>query len=414
MHFPRISAVLLSASMVIPALLVGCSSSPEKEEIAEQGLLPEIETQAELTVSWRKTLGKGPGSVYARLRPVVSGGQIFAAESSGSLYALDLEDGAENWKIELEQVITSGVTLDGDQLFVASRDGILHCLSAQDGSSIWQAVLSSESIAPVGLDDGRVFVHTIDGRVSAFERTDGKQAWSYENAMPVLTVRGTGTPLVLDDFVITGFATGKVVALDKTLGIPRWDKRLAVPDGRSELERLVDVDATPIWDDGRIYATSYHGKLASLSLNGETEWEEEGSAYTSPALALGSLYLALDDDSIQAYDQRNGASQWLQTALRQRRLGQVTAYGNYLAAADAEGYIHLLRQVDGELVGRIHMRPKPLHVNYPAQGEATNWRLLRGRDFGIRSPLVATDKGLLVYTNAGELALVDIESVESE
>jgi len=407
-RFPRITAVALTA------LLAACSSAPEKEDEVEQGLLPDFEAKAELDVSWRKTLGKGPGTSYSRLRAAVVGDQVYAADASGAVYALDLEDGDENWKVTLEQPITSGIVVNGDQLYLATRDGLLHCLSIADGSTLWTAILSSEAIAPVGLDDRRVFVHTIDGRVSAFERGDGKQAWSYENAMPVLTVRGTGTPLVLEEFVITGFATGKVVALDKTLGIPRWDKRLAVPDGRSELERLVDVDGSPLWDDGRIYAASYHGKLASLTLNGETEWEEEGSTYTSPALALGTLYLTLDDDSIQAYDQRNGAGQWLQTELRQRQLGKVTAYGNYLLVADGEGYIHALRQVDGAIVGRIHMRPKPLHINYPAQGEATNWRLLRGRDFGIRSPMVVTEQGVLVYTNAGELALVNIESLASE
>ena len=404
MRFSWLSAAVMAFA------LSACSSTPEKEAEEEQGLLPEFEAKAELSVSWRQTLGKGPGSACARLRAAVVGDQVFAADSSGSLYSLDLEDGSQNWQIDLDQAITAGVVVDSGQVFVATRDGILHCLST-DGEPLWQAVLSSESISPAGFDERRVFVHTVDGRISAFEREDGKQAWSYEHAMPVLTVRGTSTPLVLDEFVVTGFATGKVVALDKTLGIPRWDKRLAIPDGRSELERLVDVDASPIWDDGRIYATSYHGKLAALSLAGETDWEEEGSSYTSPALALGSLYLTLDDSSIQAYDQRNGASQWLQSALAKRELGKVIAYGNYLVVADGEGYVHLLRQVDGELVGRLHMRPKPLHISYPAQGEATNWRMLRGRDFGIRSPLVATDQGVLIYTNAGELALVTIESV---
>ena len=69
-----------------------------------------------------------------------------------------------------------------------------------------------------------------------------------------------------------------------------------------------------------------------------------------------------------------------------------------------------MSQVDGELVGRILLRPRPLHVSYPNQTEGTNWRALRGVDLGIRSPLVATSAGVLVYTNAGELLLIDIEA----
>lgn len=392
-------------------LLSACSSTPAKEQDDSEEVagLPEFTEQVELDTRWRQTLGKGPGSVFNRLYVAEQGGVVYAADAAGDVYSLDLEDGSQNWKITLDQPIISGVTLAGEQLFVVTKDGLLHCLSIADGEPIWQAVLSSESISPVGYDAGRVFVHTIDGRVTAFERADGRQAWSYENAMPVLTVRGTSSPLVLDNLVITGFATGKVVALDKVLGIPRWDKRLATPDGRSELERLVDIDGTPVWEDGRIYASSYHGKLASLNIQGETEWEEEGSAYTSPVLALGNIYLTLDDSSIQAYDQRNGAVQWQQRALAQRGLGQVSAIGNHLLVADDEGYLHVLRQVDGELVGRLLMRPKPLHISYPNQSEMTNWRLLRGRDFGIRSHLVNTREGVLVYTNAGDLALVTLE-----
>ena len=215
---------------------------------------------------------------------------------------------------------------------------------------------------------------------------------------------------MLEQLVVTGFATGKVVALDKALGIPRWNVRLASPDGRSELERLVDVDGAPIWDNGILYAAAYHGKIAAISQMGETIWEEDGSSYTSPELALGSLYLTLEDDSIQSYDMVNGAKAWKQTALTGREVGQVTAIGTQLAVADGEGYVHTMSQVDGHITGRILLRPRPIHMSFPNQGEATNWRALRGKDFGIRSTLVATDAGLLVYTNTGELLLLNVES----
>jgi len=181
-----------------------------------------------------------------------------------------------------------------------------------------------------------------------------------------------------------------------------------VPDGRSELERLVDVDGSPVRDGRLIYAAAYHGKIAAVSETGEVVWQEEGSTYTSPEVALGSVYLTLDDDSIQSYDMMTGARAWQQGALRGRGLGQVTATGTYLAVGDEDGYVHFVSQVDGSLEGRILLRPRPLHINYPHQTEATNWRLSRGRDFGIRSNMLDTDEGLLVYTNAGDLALIEL------
>lgn len=399
--------------LLFAVLLAACSSTPSKDEESEaDGSLPDLNAQVDVDVAWRRQLGEGSGSVYSRLKVAVNDERIYAADPQGSVYALALEDAELQWQVSLDYPITAGVTFHNDQLFVATQDGQLHCLSASDGKEIWQATLTSEAIAPAGADDDRVFVHTIDGRVSAFERADGHQAWSYEHAMPILTVRGTGAPLVLDEIVVTGFATGKVLGLDKKLGIPRWNVRLASPDGRSELERLVDVDGTPHWNEGRIYAASYHGKIASMSINGDVDWEEDGSSYTSPAMALGSVYLTLDDSTIQSYDQNNGAVQWQQTALQQRDVSQTTVSGSYLIVGDNEGYIHVLRQVDGDLVGRRLIRPRPLHINYPNQSEATRWRLLRGKDFGIRNTLVDTEQGTLVYTNSGELLLLTLEEIE--
>ena len=393
---------------LLTAFLAGCASQPDNAADTDDSGLTDFVSSADIDVEWRTVLGNGPGAAYVRLQPAVNNGVVYAADTSGNVYALDLEDGSEEWSTDLEQAVTAAVTFDRGQLFVATRDGYLHCLNADDGSSVWSTQLTSEAVAPVAADYGRVFVQTVDGRVSAYERSNGQQAWSYENAMPVLSVRGTGTPLVLEQFVVSGFATGKVLALDKTLGIPRWEVRLATPEGRSELERLVDVDGTPLWDNGVIYAASYHGKVAAISLNGETRWQEDGSTYTSPAIALGNIYLTLDDGSVKAYDVVRGADVWTQKALRDRQPGQIAAYGSWLVTTDAEGYLYVLNQVDGALAGRKLIRSRPLHISYPNQTEGTNWRKIRGRDMGIRSPLVATDAGVLVYTNAGELLLINI------
>ncbi|WP_430459574.1 outer membrane protein assembly factor BamB [Thalassolituus sp. LLYu03] len=400
----------LLVPVLLTAFLAGCASSPESTDSGDEGSLPALNRQTDISIEWRTSLGTGPGGRYTRLRPDVADGVVYMADVTGHVAALALDGGDEAWSIDLGLPVTGGVSEDNGQLFVATMDGLLHCLNASNGEEIWASQMTSESVAPVGLDRSRVFVHTVDGRVTAFERSNGRQAWSYETAMPVLTVRGTATPLVLDQLVITGFSTGKLVALDKVLGVPRWDVRLAIPDGRSELERLVDVDGSAMEDSGVVYAASYHGKLAAVDLSGQTRWEEDGSTYTSPAMGLGNLYLTLDDDTVQAFDQISGAKVWTQKGLKGRRLSQVVAYGRWLLATDGEGYLHVMNQVDGDLVGRKLLRPNPLHVNYPNQTEGANWKALRGRDLGVRSPVVTTDNGVLVYTNAGELMLLSIEA----
>ncbi len=387
--------------------LSGCASSPKETADTRENL--HYTKEASLKVRWRTSIGEGSKGAYLRIQPEVVEDIIYTADPTGHVYALNLKNGKTLWSSKLEEIISAGVVVTDSCLIVATQNGFLHCLSPDNGDKIWQSRLSSEAISTPAADDKQVFVHTVDGRVTAFDLSAGQQVWSYESAMPVLTVRGTGSPLVLDQLVIVGFATGKVVGLDKPLGVPRWEVRLASPDGRSELERLVDIDGQPIFEGGLIYAASYHGNIAGISMRGETIWEEQGSSYTSPEFSLGSLYLTLDNDHIQAYDAGNGAKIWQQTSLAGRKLSQVTAYQRYLAVADNDGNLYLISQINGELVNHRLLRPKPLHVNYPNQTTATKWRNMRGKHMGIRSEIISTNLGMLVYTNSGELMLVDIK-----
>lgn len=401
--FPQFFALVVLAI----ATISGCASNPEETDSESQ--LPKIQGDKKISVQWRRSLGEGPGTLHTRLKAALDGDRIYVADTTGRLYALELATGKKIWSVNFDQPILGGVAYASGQVFVSLEEGSLVALSADEGEEDWRAILPSEAVAQASADEERVYVQTVDGRVTALERNNGAQAWSYESGLPVLTVRGTGAPLLIDRLVVTGFASGKVVALDKALGVPRWEQRLATPEGRSELERLVDVDGSPVFEGQLIYAAAYHGKLAAIVPTGEVIWEEEGSSYTSPELALGSVYLTLDDDSIQSYDMSTGEKSWRQDGLKGRILGQVTATGSSLAVADSEGYVHLISQVDGSFVGRIFLRPRPLHINLPHQGEATNWRLVRGRDFGIRSTLVNTSEGLIVYTNDGELLLLSVD-----
>ncbi|MBL4880142.1 MAG: outer membrane protein assembly factor BamB [Oleispira sp.] len=412
MNFHLILIVLASFFML------ACSSQEIKEdndELEETGPAPllDIDEKVELDVVWRRTLGFGVGELNYRLKPAVSGDVVFMADYNGELSALQLATGDEIWSLSFDHKISSGVVVSAADVYIVTQDGVLHSIAKDSGEITWSQQLSSESIAPAVADREQVYVRTIDGHLTAFDRKTGKQNWTYEAVLPVLTVHGTAAPVLMHNLVISGFANGKLIALDRELGIPRWNKRLAIPEGRSELERLVDLDGTPIVEDGIVYATAYHGKLAAIGFDGKTRWETALSSYFGPILGLGNLYITRDDDHVQAYDQINGASVWSQNSLQGRFLTQPVKHGRYIIVADFEGYIHVLSQVDGEILGRLSVRPKPLHMTFPNQPEMHNWRPLRGKDFGIRSVMQSTSEGLLAYTNTGELLLLQLETEEN-
>lgn len=386
------------------ALLAGCASNSTSPVDAA-----EYNRSANIHIQWRIKLDDGPGKHFTRLQPALDEQVLYMAGSGGTVRALQLNNAKQLWRTHIKQPISAGVSLAGERLLISTRDGHLVSLDKSNGQEQWRTPLSSEAVSVAASDESNAYIHTVDGKISAFNLTTGQRLWSYDSALPVLSVRGTSTPLIVQQLVVVGLASGKLLALDKTLGVPRWEVRLASPDGRSELERLVDIDGQPIWYQNLIYAASYHGNVAAVHPQGHVVWEEAGSSYGHPEIAIGNLYLTLDNDHIQAYDTGNGAKVWQQTALEGRKLGQVTAYRNWLASADSAGNLYVLNQIDGELVNYRLLRPTPLHMQLPNQTAATQWRSLRGKEMGIGANLIATERGLLVYSNSGELFLIDIQ-----
>ncbi len=132
-----------------------------------------------------------------------------------------------------------------------------------------------------------------------------------------------------------------------------WETSIAIPKGRSEIERLVDLDVDPIVINGVIYVASYQGGIAAISeLDGDVLWRNETISSHS-GLSNDSRYLYLTDSQshVMQLDQRSGAALWKQKDLHQRRLTAPAAYENYVVVGDFEGYVHWLSTTDGRQTG---------------------------------------------------------------
>ena len=216
----------------------------------------------------------------------------------------------------------------------------------------------------------------------------GAQLWSYERTVPALSLRGTSTPIIVDDMVISGFASGKLVALQLSSGKPIWEVSVAEPRGRSELERMVDLDADPVEFNSVVYTASFQGGIAAISvIDGDLLWRrEEISSHAGIALNWRYIFLTDDDSDIWVFDQENGAALWRQSDLHNRKLTAPTLYKDTVLVGDFEGYIHWFAQEDG----------RQLH------------RMLIDRD-GIKAPPVVVDNVIYVYGEGGRLVAMTVE-----
>ena len=374
-------------------VLAGCSTvkgwfSDDDFDPREPVELQKINEQVKLKSRWSRGVGDGQGEGLYKINPLLVGDSIYVASAEGRVASVDPESGRLRWKTDLDLALSGGVGHHGDSIFVGASEGLVMRLSADSGAEMWRATVSGEVLsAPQG--DGRyVVAQTYDGKLMGFDYETGETRWTYTSDVPVLTLRGTGTPMILGDNAIAGFADGKVVAVNLRSGNVAWEARVAIPQGRSEIERIVDIDGSMALQGSELYVASYQGRVAAIDTrSGRRLWQRNVSSVSGVGVGFGNVYVADDDGTVSAFLRNGQGVRWQNIDLGFRELSRPTPVNSYVAVVDFEGYLHLLSQVDGEIVGRTKVDSS-----------------------GARADMIARGNRLFIYANDGKLKAYDVET----
>jgi len=366
------SFCLLPCALLLITVLTGCAAVETFQEgvsgISDYFLggednadppSPLIEYQPEIKteVIWKESVGVGADEQSLKLIPVIGSGKIVAADREGLVQARSPTTGNLVWETETGVHFSGGPGLGSGTVILGSSDAEVVALDIESGAVLWKSAVSSEVLSVPVVADGIVIVRTTDGSVVALDEKTGGKRWSYERSVPALSLRGTGSPLVVGDKVVGGYDNGKLMALRLADGKYVWETSIAIPKGRSEIERLVDLDVDPIVINDVIYVASFQGGVAAISeADGDILWRNEGvSSHSGLSNDYRYLYLANPESHVMQLDQRSGAGLWKQKDLHQRRLTAPAAYENYVVVGDFEGYVHWLSSTDGRQMGRIQI-----------------------------------------------------------
>ena len=343
------------------ALLSGCSglSNPFASKGPKPAALPAIQNAAEVSVDWDYSIGKAGEAVFY---PAVVGEAIFVAAADGSIARL--ENGVQQWRVKAGKPLSAGVGSDGARVVVGTRQGEVLAFSARDGSPLWQAKVSSEVLAPPLVDDELTIVRSGDNHIEALD-AEGKRKWFYQRPSPSLSLRSTAPLVVADQFILSGFPGGKLVALSAQNGAPVWEGTVALPKGATELERVADVVSPPAAAGPVGCAVAYQGRVTCFDFaqSGNTLWSREMSSSVGLSVDTRSVYVTDDDSAVHALDISTGSSRWKMDRLLRRQLTapQVTS-AEYLAAGDLEGYVHLIDKNTGALAARFKTDGTPIRA----------------------------------------------------
>lgn len=338
------------------ALLTACSSDGPVREPAE--LQDIVSPQLQPRVLWDESPGEGSDGQQSGLRLAVEPDLILTADVSGDVFALDPKNGRRLWRAQTGARVISGPTVAGDLVLLGTKDAEVIALKRADGTPVWRVTVSSEVLAPPAGEGNVIVVRCGDGKLFALAAADGKRLWSFDRAVPPLTLRGLSAPLVYGNTVFVGLDNGRAVALKLDSGELLWEQVVAAPSGRSELERIVDVDAdllvTGDGPNGGVYAVSFGGELAAVNLeDGRVAWRRPIKSYSGIAAVEKILAVTDEDGVVWALDAQSGAAAWKQEALKYRGLSPPVTHNGHIVVADMEGYLHWLSPQDGRIVARV-------------------------------------------------------------
>ena len=396
--------------LVVSLLLSACSS--KLAPLNPPSELTALDAELKPVHRWGKQLGQGSAGYHLKLRTLVDGERVFAANHAGRVEAYASRSGERLWRIELNSQLNTGPADAGEMLLFGGMAEVI-AVRKDDGQEVWRSPVSSEVLALPAWHRQVVVVHGGDGNIIGLDARSGEQRWIHRESVPSLSLRGTGTPLIVgDDGVVVGTASGKLVALGLQDGKPVWEAVIATARGRTELERIADVDADLALVEAVVYASSYQGVLSAISLGGgQILWNRDIASATGIVADREQLYVSASDGTVWALARSSGATMWRQPALQYRRLSAPVQQGNYLILGDYDGYLHWLHKEDGRLVARTRVRDWREHSPLPSDDEQPF--VGRPEDRAVLMAPAVSGNWVYALDKRGVLDVYEVSPVES-
>ena len=386
--------------LLCAVLMSGCSFFSKKTG-QEPMELESFKETVKLSEVWSRGVGNGQGVGLTQLTPAIDGDKIYTADHEGIVTALNRQNGKKLWSTkvtkeltgwagsvlyafkekDLNHGVTGGISVADGLLYIGNYAGEVIALSATNGKEVWRKQVKGE-VASVPQTNGQVVaVQTMNGKLFVLDAKTGADMWFFENPPPVLTLRGSAAPLVTDSAIFAGFANGRLMAFNPSNGLILWEQRMALPKGRSELDRMVDIHASPLLKDGILFVGTYQGRIAAVTRGtGGSVWGVDGSTTENLAASEDKLFVSQSDGKVVAYSLTSGEQLWQNEKLLRRQLSGPQVFGDYVAVVDFKGYMHVLNQATGELVARDRVDRK-----------------------AVRAPMLTDGNTLYIYGNGGSL-----------
>ena len=314
--------------------------------------------QKNIVIEWKNSF-KGENEI-GNFLPDFSAQNLFFSDASGNVSSINASTGDRNWSIELN-FLASGTSAGFGLVVVSDIDGNVIAVDQNDGSKLWSTNVKGEVLSKVAIDAKVVVVKTGSGELLGLDIENGEILWSYRSKLPLLTVRGSSSPVIVDDLVYVSFDNGRLGVFELNSGFQVWDGAISYVKGVSELENLIDSDSSPVVDGGLIYTTNYQGNLNIFdTAQKRSVWSYETSSFYSPIVSRGMLTIVEANSGLRSFALKTLQESWTNDDYINRDLSNAVSYKGSLVVGDFEGYVHVIDTLNGKTIGRKKISRKPI------------------------------------------------------
>ena len=349
------SIFLISSCSSMDGLRFWKSDEIDPDEPKE---LVAFSNQKNIVIEWKNSF-KGENEI-GNFLPDFSAQNLFFSDASGNVSSINASTGDRNWSIELN-FLASGTSAGFGLVVVSDIDGNVIAVDQNDGSKLWSTNVKGEVLSKVAIDAKVVVVKTGSGELLGLDRENGEILWSYRSKLPLLTVRGSSSPVIVDDLVYVSFDNGRLGVFELNSGFQVWDGAISYVKGVSELENLIDSDSSPVVDGGLIYTTNYQGNLNIFdTAQKRSVWSYETSSFYSPIVSRGMLTIVEANSGLRSFALKTLQESWTNDDYINRDLSNAVSYKGSLVVGDFEGYVHVIDTLNGKTIGRKKISRKPI------------------------------------------------------
>ncbi|WP_180057490.1 MULTISPECIES: outer membrane protein assembly factor BamB [unclassified Acinetobacter] len=340
------------ALTVLTLALTGCASKGKVEKV-KPNPLPKLVQAKTLVPVFSNSVASTDEADPLRLRMDVDQGVVFTVNPNGEVEAFNGKQRLWQKKVS-KSGLTAGVEAADGIVVVGNAKGQLFALDQATGEQKWVVQLTGALLSPSLIQAGRVISVTNDGTVYANEVATGHQTWTYSLPNVQFSLRGMAAPVALDARnILIASSNAYIYVIDAISGVPKLQRRVAVSDGRSDIQRLIDIDGEPTVAGQFLITTSYQGQVTALDLaTQQVIWSNDASSIQRPEVVGNGVFVAQTDGKIVAYEITSGQKLWENDQLLNRNLSNPVMLGQDLVVGDLDGVLHLLNPATGELVGR--------------------------------------------------------------